>query len=135
MSGSPSLWRGDRRPWPCLLLHPLPCLPRLCLQPSTAQLALLQPLMAHHLAPTRAVIRRRWSSQFLQALMSPVEATTGTLLTPVLGQSVLISLVGKGRDLDLVQLALACGGTLGAGMLVTAAVVWFYRREKLFGAA
>ena len=63
--------------------------------------------------------------------VSPVDATPATLLTPVLGQSVLISLVGKGRPLELAQLALAWGGTLLAGVLFAAAVVWFYRREKL----
>jgi sodium transport system permease protein len=63
--------------------------------------------------------------------VSPVDATPLTLLTPVLGQSVLISLVGKGRPLELAQLAMAWGGTLLAGVLFAAAVVWFYRREKL----
>ena len=66
-------------------------------------------------------------------VISPVDATPATLLTPVLGQSVLISLVGKGRPLELAQLALAWGGTLLAGVLFAAAVVWFYRREKLVG--
>jgi len=65
--------------------------------------------------------------------VSPVDATPLTLLTPVLGQSVLISLVGKGRPLELAQLAMAWGGTLLAGVLFAAAVVWFYRREKLVG--
>jgi len=65
--------------------------------------------------------------------VSPVDATPLTLLTPVLGQSVLISLVGKGRPLELAQLAMAWGGTLLAGALFAAAVVWFYRREKLVG--
>ena len=63
--------------------------------------------------------------------VSPVDATPVTLLTPVLGQSVLISLVGKGRPLELAQLAMAWSGTLLAGVLFAAAVVWFYRREKL----
>jgi sodium transport system permease protein len=65
--------------------------------------------------------------------VSPVDPTPGALLTPVLGQSVLISLVGKGRPLELAQLAMAWGGTLLAGVLFTAAVIWFYRREKLVG--
>jgi len=64
-------------------------------------------------------------------VVSPVDATPATLLTPVLGQSVLISLVGKGRPLELAQLAMTWGGTLLAGALFAAAVVWFYRREKL----
>ena len=80
-----------------------------------------------------------WVSLFLALPMlpsvvqvvSPVDATPATLLTPVLGQSVLISLIGKGRPLELAQLALAWGGTLLAGALFAAAVVWFYRREKL----
>lgn len=63
--------------------------------------------------------------------ISPVDATPATLLTPVLGQSVLISLVGKGRPLELAQLALTWGGALLAGALFTAAVVAFYRREKI----
>jgi sodium transport system permease protein len=63
--------------------------------------------------------------------VSPVDPTPAALLTPVLGQSVLISLVGKGRPLELAQLAMAWGGTLLAGVLFAAAVVWFYRREKL----
>ena len=64
-------------------------------------------------------------------VISPVDATPATLLTPVLGQSVLISLVGKGRPLELAQLAMTWGGALAAGALFTAAVVAFYRREKL----
>jgi len=67
----------------------------------------------------------------LMQMISPVNATPLTLLTPVLGQSVLISLVGKGRPLELAQVALSWGGTLLAGALFAAAVVWFYRREKL----
>ena len=67
----------------------------------------------------------------LVQMVSPVDATPLTLLTPVLGQSVLISLIGKGRPLELSQVALAWGGTLFAGALFVAAVVWFYRREKL----
>jgi len=65
-------------------------------------------------------------------MISPVDATPLTLLTPVLGQSVLISLVGKGRPLELTQVALSWGGALLAGALFALAVVWFYRREKLF---
>ncbi|MGH8482018.1 MAG: ABC transporter permease [Nevskiaceae bacterium] len=68
----------------------------------------------------------------LVQILSPVEATPGVLLTPVLGQSVLISLIGRGRPLELAQVALSWGGTLVAGALFAAAVVWFYRREKLF---
>ena len=64
-------------------------------------------------------------------MLSPVDATPLTLLTPVLGQSVLISLVGKGRPLELAQVAMSWGGTLLAGALFAAAVVWFYRREKI----
>lgn len=67
----------------------------------------------------------------LVQMVSPVEATPATLLTPVLGQSVLISLVGKGRPLELGQVAMSWGGTLLAGLLFAAAVVWFYRREKI----
>jgi sodium transport system permease protein len=69
----------------------------------------------------------------LAQMISPVDATKLTLLTPVLGQSILISLVGKGRPLELAQVALSWGGTLLAGALFAAAVIWFYRREKLFG--
>jgi len=68
----------------------------------------------------------------LVQMISPVDATPLTLLTPVLGQSVLISLVGKGRPLELTQVALSWGGALLAGALFALAVVWFYRREKLF---
>ncbi len=64
-------------------------------------------------------------------MVSPVDATPLTLLTPVLGQSVLISLIGKGRPLDLGQVALCWSGTLLAGALFAIAVVWFYRREKV----
>jgi len=67
----------------------------------------------------------------LVQMVSPVEATPATLLTPVLGQSVLISLVGKGRPLELAQVAMSWCGTLLAGLLFAAAVVWFYRREKI----
>lgn len=67
----------------------------------------------------------------LMQVVNPVDATPATLLTPVLGQSVLISLVGKGRPLELTQLALSWGGVLAAGVLFAVAVVWFYRREKL----
>jgi hypothetical protein len=70
----------------------------------------------------------------LVQMISPLDATPATLLTPVLGQSVLISLVGKGRPLELAQVAMSWGGTLLAGALFAAAVVWFYRREKLFSA-
>jgi len=66
--------------------------------------------------------------------ISPVDATPATLMTPVLGQSVLISLVGRGRPMELWQVALSWGGTLTAGALFALAVVWFYRREKLFSA-
>ena len=68
----------------------------------------------------------------LVQLLNPVEATPGVLLTPVLGQSVLISLLGRGRPLELADVALSWGGTLAAGALFALAVVWFYRREKLF---
>jgi len=67
----------------------------------------------------------------LVQMVSPVEATPATLLTPVLGQSVLISLVGKGRALEPAQLAMTWGATLAAGLLFALAVVWLYRREKL----
>ncbi len=67
----------------------------------------------------------------LVQMLSPVEATPATLLTPVLSQSVLISLVGKGRPLELAQVAMSWGATLAVGMLFAAAVVWFYRREKI----
>jgi len=67
----------------------------------------------------------------LVQMVSPVEATPATLLTPVLGQSVLISLVGRGRPFELAQVAMSWGATLAAGLLFAAAVVWFYRREKL----
>jgi sodium transport system permease protein len=70
----------------------------------------------------------------LVQMISPLDATPATLLTPVLGQSVLISLVGKGRPLELAQVAMSWGGTLLAGALFAAAVVWFYKREKLFSA-
>lgn len=70
----------------------------------------------------------------LMQMVSPVDATPATLLTPVLGQCVLISLVGKGRSLEWADVALSWGGTLAAGALFAAAVVWFYRREKLFSA-
>ena len=70
----------------------------------------------------------------LVQMISPLDATPAALLTPVLGQSVLISLVGKGRPLELAQVAMSWGGTLLAGALFAAAVVWFYKREKLFSA-
>ena len=66
-------------------------------------------------------------------MVSPLDATPLTLLTPVLGQSVLISLIGKGRAVEFSQIALAWSGTLAAGALFALAVVWMYRREKLFG--
>jgi sodium transport system permease protein len=68
----------------------------------------------------------------LMQMISPLEATPGVLLTPVLGQSVLISLLGRGRPLELADVALSWGGTLAVGALFALAVVWFYRREKLF---
>lgn len=64
-------------------------------------------------------------------MINPVDATPLTLLTPVLGQSVLISLVGKGRALDWGQLAMTWGATLAVGALFALAVVRLYRREKL----
>ena len=67
----------------------------------------------------------------IMQVVNPVDATPATLLTPVLGQSVLISLVGKGRPLELAQLALSWGGALAAGLAFAVAVIWFYRREKL----
>jgi sodium transport system permease protein len=67
----------------------------------------------------------------LVQMLSPVEATPGVLATPVLGQSVLISLVGRGRPLELAQVAMSWGATLAVGVLFAAAVVWFYRREKI----
>jgi sodium transport system permease protein len=70
----------------------------------------------------------------LMQMISPVEATPGVLATPVLGQSVLISLVGRGRPVEFWQLALSWGGTLAVGVAFALAVVWFYRREKLFSA-
>ena len=70
----------------------------------------------------------------LMQMISPLEASPGVLATPVLGQSVLISLVGRGRPMELWQVALSWGGTLAAGALFALAVVWFYRREKLFSA-
>lgn len=68
----------------------------------------------------------------LVQMISPVEPTPASLLTPVLGQSVLISLVGRGRPLEWSQLVMSWGGTLALGALFALAVVWFYRREKLF---
>lgn len=68
----------------------------------------------------------------LMQMISPLEATPGVLATPVLGQSVLISLVGRGRPVELWQMGLSWGGTLAVGVLFALAVVWFYRREKLF---
>ena len=68
----------------------------------------------------------------LAQMINPVDATPLTLLTPVLSQSVLISLVGRGRPFELAQVAMSWGATLAVGLLFAAAVVWFYRREKLF---
>jgi sodium transport system permease protein len=70
----------------------------------------------------------------LVQMISPLDATPAALLTPVLSQSVLISLVGKGRSLEFAQIAMSWGGTLLMGALFAAAVVWFYKREKLFSA-
>ncbi|MGH8442201.1 MAG: ABC transporter permease [Nevskiaceae bacterium] len=64
-------------------------------------------------------------------VISPVDATAATLLTPVLGQSVLISLIGKGRPVELWQVALTWGSALAVGALFALAVVRMYRREKL----
>lgn len=66
-------------------------------------------------------------------VVSPVAATPLTLLVPALSQSVLISLIGKGREIELWQCALSWGGTLAVGALFAAGVVWSYRREKIFG--
>lgn len=66
-------------------------------------------------------------------MVSPVAATPLTLLVPALGQSVLISLIGKGRGVEFYQVALVWSGTLAIGALFAIAVVWMYRREKIFG--
>jgi sodium transport system permease protein len=70
----------------------------------------------------------------LMQMVSPLEPSPAVLATPVLGQSVLITLVGRGLPVDAWQFALSWGGTLAAGALFALAVVWFYRREKLFSA-
>lgn len=134
------------------LVPPLPNGVSLSLPPAQAALILLIALPVVLLAAatqmliasfTRSYREAQTYVQFFQIIpmvpslvqtISPVDATTATLLTPILGQSVLISLVGKGRELELAQIALSWGGTLAAGALCALAVVWFYRREKLFSA-
>lgn len=69
----------------------------------------------------------------LVQMVSPVAATPLTLLVPALGQSVLISMIGKGRGVEFYQVALVWSGTLAIGALFAIAVVWMYRREKIFG--
>lgn len=131
------------------LVPPLPNGVSLSLPPAQAALILLIALPVVLLAAatqmliasfTRSYREAQTYVQFFQIIpmvpslvqtISPVDATPLTLLTPVLGQSVLISLVGKGRELELAQIALSWGGTLAAGALFALAVVWFYRREKL----
>jgi sodium transport system permease protein len=131
------------------LVPPLPNGVSLSLPPAQAALILVIALPVVLLAAatqmliasfTRSYREAQTYVQFFQIIpmvpslvqtISPVDATTATLLTPVLGQSVLISLVGKGRELELAQVALSWGGTLAAGALCALAVVWFYRREKL----
>lgn len=66
-------------------------------------------------------------------MVNPVAATKFTLLLPAMSQSVLISLIGKGRDVELWQVGLSWAGTLLVGIAFTIAVVIRYRREKLLG--
>ena len=66
-------------------------------------------------------------------MVNPVAATKLTLLLPAMSQSVLIGLIGKGRDIELWQVGLSWGGTLAAGIAFALAVVAVYSREKVLG--
>jgi sodium transport system permease protein len=66
-------------------------------------------------------------------MVNPVAATKLTLALPAMSQSVLISLIGKGREIELWQVALSWAGTLAVGVAFAIAVVFVYRREKLLG--
>ena len=67
----------------------------------------------------------------LVQLISPMDATTLNLLTPVLGQSILIAQLGKGVPLEAGALLLSWSGTVLVGAVLTAAVIAFYQREKV----
>ncbi len=67
----------------------------------------------------------------LVQLISPMDTTTLNLLTPVLGQSILIAQLGKGVPLEAGALLLSWSGTVLVGAVLTAAVIAFYQREKV----
>ncbi|MGQ0587793.1 MAG: ABC transporter permease, partial [Gammaproteobacteria bacterium] len=135
--------------WGLTLVPPLPGGIRLALPPlQAAQILLIALPLVVFASASQMLIASftrsyREAQTYVQAFLlipmvpsvvqviNPVDATTATLLTPVLGQSVLISLIGKGQPIELWQVALTWGSALAIGAALAIAVVMLYRREKL----